>query len=182
MNVILLLDKSPTWRYDAAGVALVQRHIDAVTGSRCVRRLAVSADPSWAEDQQFYRVSPFAMPGTKLRSWLRYSAAQPEEQVYDIMKEMAWDSALVLGSFAPFMFSFMLDELFLGQPNKEYELKLITWHDAVRGGFLSAFGDKTDKLRVTPDNVFYAYSEMLKGAAWEEVMEDINAEQGPLPI
>jgi len=178
MNVILLLDKSPAWRYDAAGVPLIQRHIDAVAGSRAVRRLAVSADPSWVEDQQFYRVSPFTMPSSKLRSWLRYSPAPPEEQVYEIMKEMAWDEALVFGSFTPFVFSFMIDEIFSGMPNKEYELSQTTWKDAVRGGFLSRFKEKASKFHVTPDNVFYAYSEVIKGAAWEEVMEEINAEQG----
>lgn len=178
MNIILLLDKSPIWRYDAAGVPLVQRHIDAAVGSRAVRRMAVSADPSWAEDQQFYRVSPFTMPSSKLRSWLRYSPASPDEQVYEIMKEMAWDSALVIGSFTPFMFSFMIDEIFSGIPNKEYELSQITWQDAVRGVFLSRLEEKTSKFQVTPDNVFYAYSEVIKGAAWEEVMEEIDAEQG----
>ena len=182
MNVILLLDRAQLWRHDAAGTSVVQRHIDAISASRCVQRLVVSADPAWADDQQFYKIPYFSMPGTKLRSSLRYSSTPADEQIYDTMKEMSWESALVLGSFAPYMFTFMIDELFSGIPNKEYGLRLTSWADAVRGGLLAEFNKGSSKIQVTQENMYHAYSEIIKGAAWEEVMEELNGEQGPVSI
>lgn len=182
MNVILLLDKSQLWKHDAAGTSVAQRHIDAISASRWVARLAVSANPIWADDQQFYRIPHFAMPGTKLRSWIRYSSASADEQVYDVMREMGWESALVLGSFAPYLFTFMIDELFMGLPNKEYGLRLTSWSDAVRGGLQAELETNPSQIQVTQENIYYVYSEMVKGAAWEEVMEELNGEQGSVPL
>jgi hypothetical protein len=182
MNVILLLDTSPVWKMDTGGLSLIQRHIDVIANTKSVQRLVISADPGWSSDQQFYKVSPFTMPAMRLRSWIRYSSASKDDQVYDIMKEMGWDTALVLGSFSPYLFTFMLDEIFSGIPNKEYGLRLVKWSEAVAGGLLAGFEDNARKLPVTQENIYYAYNEVIKGAAWEDVMEDLNGEQSSIPI
>lgn len=181
MNVILLIDDNELWRSATGIISPTQRIIDSIAGCRGVQRLAVSATPSWTEDRQYYRVAPFALPSPKIRSWIRYSSAPPETQVYEIMREMGWDSAVVLSSRTPFMFSFMLDEIFFGLPNKEYGLRTFSWSEVVRGGFLETTGTLSS-LQVSAEDIDYAYSEVIKGAAWEEVLEEINGEQGPVSI
>jgi hypothetical protein len=76
----------------------------------------------------------------------------------------------------------MIDELFSGIPNKEYGLRLTSWADAVRGGLLAEFNKGSSNIQVTQENMYHAYSEIIKGAAWEEIMEELNGEQGPVSI
>jgi hypothetical protein len=75
----------------------------------------------------------------------------------------------------------MLDEIFSGLPNKEYGLRVFTWSEVVRGGFLDTAGTLSG-ANLSAEDVEYAYSEVIKGAAWEEVMEEINGEQGSVSI
>lgn len=182
MNVILLLDNSPIWRADAGGTSLVQRHIDAIVACRGVQRLAISAHPSLSEDQRFYRVPLYTVSNQKIRYWIRYSDSSAHEQVYDIMREMGWDRALVLGSFSPYLFTFMLDEIFAGFENKEYGIKQFSWSEVVAGDVVNNIVKQESKLSVEPDDIYYAYSEVIRGAAWEEVLEEIDGKQGSLPI
>lgn len=181
MNVIILIDEDPIWRSQSVAVSLAQRMIDSVADCKAVQRLAVSATPSWTEDRQYYRVAPFQLPTPRIRSWLRYSSAQPEEQVYEIMREMGWDNVVVLTAATPCIFSFMLDEIFSGLPNKEYGLRSFTWSEVVRGGFLNTSGTLSN-IKLIAEDIEYAYLEVIKGAAWEEVMEEINGEQGSVSI
>jgi len=181
MNIIILLDDNPLWRAAVGIHSLAQRLIDSAVGCRGVQRLAVSALPSWTEDRQYYRVAPFQLPSPKIRSWIRYSSSGSEQQVYEVMRELGWDTALVLSSATPCVFSFMLDEIFSGLPNKEYGLRVFTWSEVVRGGFLDTAGTLSN-ANLSAEDVEYAYSEVIKGAAWEEVMEEINGEQGSVSI
>lgn len=181
MNIILLIDDNPIWRSRAGIVSPVQRIIDSVAACRAAQRLVISATPSWTEDRQHYRVAPFTLPSPSMRSWIRYSSASSETQVYDIMRELCLDSAVVLSSATPCVFPFMLDEIFSGTPNKEYGLRSFSWAEVVRGDFLTTRGTLSD-LQLSADSIEYAYSEVMKGAAWEEVMEEINGEQGSVSI
>ncbi len=182
MNVILLLDSANIWKMDAGGVSVAQRHIDAVMGCRGVQRLAVSATREWTGENAFFKVPVFSMPGMKLRSWIRYASESAETQVYDVMREMGWDSAVIIGSHTPFLFTFMLDEIFDGLPNKEYGLRIVRWQDVVRGNFLEGIKGSLSDIKISEDIIDYCYSEVIRGAAWEEITEEINGEQKSIPI
>jgi hypothetical protein len=182
VNIILLLDNSPIWRTDAGGASLVQRHIDAIVACKAVQRLAISAHPTLSEDQRFYRVPLYTVSNQKIRYWIRYSEESAQDQVYDIMREMGWDRALVLGSFSPYLFTFMLDEVFSGAENREYGLRQISWGEVVSGDIITNIVKQESRLSIAPDDIYYAYSEVIKGAAWEEVLEEIDGKQGSLPI
>lgn len=181
MNVIILIDDNPLWRERAGVLSLAQKMINSVSNTRAVQRLFISATPSWMEDRQYYKVAPFTLPVPALRSWIKYSSEVAEDQVYNIMRDMGWDSAVVLSASTPCVFPFMLDEIFSGLPNKEYGLKLVTWSEVVRGGFLSTSGELSNIL-LSAQDIEYAYAEVTNGAAWEEVMEEINGEQRSVPI
>lgn len=171
MNCIVDLRHSAAFERKFGGRSLAQRALDAVAASPYVQKCAICTTEElrpiltggWIKNQQI-TVDP--------QIFRVLVAGEP--YVVTAMRQFGWPEAIVIDPLHP-VFGFMLNEAIL-DGRLSTGISKISWIDAVRLG-----GPTNTAVNLSDQKLGYIFAEMDAGAAWDELMEDLN-EQEDIPI
>jgi hypothetical protein len=184
MNVIIHIDEWSGWQHPAAGMTLANRLISAVANSESVRRIVLVVNTRWAtgiSGKNPIFLVPSSVDGIAPATTLIWEQPPVVTQLKRVYRVCDLNSALVLGRANLYIWPFMIDEVFLGKPNKEYGLQETTWRNIIEGTATDQH-TKECKYRHDVDTLQYIYSEMASGAAWEELLVELeDGKQEPIP-